>query len=101
MRLVIIIIEWISELATHTLSGRTGNALVWHTSGRAFVSRLLQQVLRFVGRVNTVQYVELRVYCPSPPSQLDLPSLTPLSVAGCGRLQLGAPHWATSVNYCK
>ena len=34
-------------------------------------------------------------------SQLDLPSLTPLSVADCGRLQLGAPHWATSVNYCK
>ena len=30
-------------------------------------------------------------------SQLDLPSLTPLSVAGCGRLQLGVPHWATSV----
>ena len=34
-------------------------------------------------------------------SQLDLPSLTPLYVAGCGRLQLGAPHWATSVSYCK
>ena len=34
-------------------------------------------------------------------SQLDLPSLTPLSVAGCGRLQLGVPHWATSVDYCK
>ena len=34
-------------------------------------------------------------------SQLDLPSLTPLSVAGCGRLQLGVPHWAISVNYCK
>ena len=34
-------------------------------------------------------------------SQLDLQSLTPLSGAGCGRLQLGAPHWATSVNYCK
>ena len=34
-------------------------------------------------------------------SQLDLPSLTPLSVAGCGWLQLGAPHWATSINYCK
>ena len=30
-------------------------------------------------------------------SQLDLPSLTPLSVAGCGRLQLGVPHWATSI----
>ena len=30
-------------------------------------------------------------------SQLDLQSLTPLSVAGCDRLQLGVPHWATSV----
>ena len=27
-------------------------------------SRLVQQVLRFVGRGNTVQYVELRGYCP-------------------------------------
>ena len=34
-------------------------------------------------------------------SQLDLPSLTPLFVAGCGLLQLGVPHWATSVDYCK
>ena len=32
-------------------------------------------------------------------SQLDLPSLTPLSVAGCGRLLLGVPHWATSVDH--
>ena len=30
-------------------------------------------------------------------SQLDLPSLMPLSVAACGRLQLGVAHWATSV----
>ena len=30
-------------------------------------------------------------------SQLDLPSLTPLSIAGCGRLQLEVQHWATSV----
>ena len=30
-------------------------------------------------------------------SKLDLPSLTPLSVAGCGRLQLEAAHWATWV----
>ena len=30
-------------------------------------------------------------------SQLDLPSLTPLFVAGCGRLQLGVPHCASSV----
>ena len=33
--------------------------------------------------------------------QLDLPSLTPLSVVGCGSLQLGVPHWAASVHYCK
>ena len=30
-------------------------------------------------------------------SQLDLPSLTPLSITDCGRLQLLVPHWATSV----
>ena len=24
-----------------------------------------------------------------------------LSVVGCGLLQLGVPHWATSVDYCK
>ena len=34
-------------------------------------------------------------------SQLDLLSLTLLSVAGCGRLQPRVPHWATSVEYCK
>ena len=32
-------------------------------------------------------------------SQLELPSLTPLSVADCGRLQLGVVHWATSVTF--
>ena len=37
----------------------------------------------------------------SATSELDLSSLTPLSVASCGRLQLGVPHWATSVDYCK
>ena len=36
-----------------------------------------------------------------PTSQLDLPSLAPLSVAGCSGPQLGVPHWATSVDYCK
>ena len=33
-------------------------------------------------------------------SQLDLPSLTPSSVTGFGRLKLGVPHWAASVDYC-
>ena len=34
-------------------------------------------------------------------SQLDLPSLTPLSEASCSRLQLGVLHWDTLVDYCK
>ena len=34
-------------------------------------------------------------------SQLDFASLKPLSVAGCGRLQRGVPHWAASVDYFK
>ena len=34
-------------------------------------------------------------------SKLELPCLMALSVAGCGRLQLGVLHWATSVDYCK
>ena len=45
--------------------------------------------------------VKLRGHCPwmsgGATSQLDLTSLAPLSVASCGRLQLGVPHWATSV----
>ena len=32
-------------------------------------------------------------------SQLDLPSLTELFVAACGRLQLEAAYWATSVSF--
>ena len=34
-------------------------------------------------------------------NQLDLPPLTPLSVASGGRLQRGVRHLATSVYYCK
>ena len=49
--------------------------------------------------------VALRGYCSvkgvgstvTVNSQFDLPSLMPLSVAGCGRQRLGAPHWATWV----
>ena len=46
-----------SGVHVHILSGRTGSALVWHTRGRMFEPRLLQQVMRFVGLVHTVQYV--------------------------------------------
>ena len=49
----------------------------------------------------TIYSMVLPMRVGSATSQLDLPSLSPLSVAGCGRLQLGAPHWATSVYYCK
>ena len=38
-----------------------------------------------------------RVLCRVTASQLDMPLPTPLSVAGCDRLQLGALHWATLV----
>ena len=72
--------------------------LAWHTRERVLGPQLVQQVLRFVGRVNTLQYVDQG---GGAISQLDLPSLTPLSVAGCGRLQLGVPYWATTVFYCK
>ena len=34
-------------------------------------------------------------------SQLYLPSLTPLSLDGCGRLKLRVFHWDTSVDYFK
>ena len=87
----------------YTVSGRTGRA-VWHTRGRVFEPRLLQQVLRFVGRVYSVQYVELRGTAHeggTATCQLDLPSLPPLSVADYIRLQLGVPHWATSAYCCK
>ena len=47
----------------YTLSGRTDSALAWHTQGRVFAPRLPQQVLRFVARIYTVQYVELSGYC--------------------------------------
>ena len=43
----------------------------------------------------------LRMRVEDATSQLDPPSLMPISVAGCGRLQLGVPHWATSVDYYK
>ena len=48
---------------TYTQSGRTSCVLACHTNGRVLEPRLQQQVLRFVSRINTVQYVELRGYC--------------------------------------
>ena len=65
----------------------------------------LQLVLWFVACIYTMQ-VEPRGYWRTAlcgvgetASQFDRPSLMPLSVASCGRLQLGAQHYATSVDY--
>ena len=52
------------SMRKNTLRSRTGSALVWHFGGGAFESRFVHQVFRFAGRVNSVQYVELRRYCP-------------------------------------
>ena len=85
------------------LSGRTDSAFGWHYEGRTFDPYSLQQVLRFVASIapcNTWSSggtALCRVGAATSP--LDLSSLTLLSVACCGRLQLGFPHWATSVDY--
>ena len=101
--------HWHRTLSQHwhinTLSGRTG--VRWPGIPKVARSRFtecskscdLQPALHLAIRGaqgGTDMYI-----VGSATSQFDLPSLTPLSIAGCGRLQLGAPHWATSVNYCK
>ena len=84
------------------MSGRTGRALGWHSEGRAFDPPWLQQVLKFVSRIapfNTWSSGGTSLCrLGGATSHLDLPSLTPLSVACCGLLQLGVAHWATSVD---
>ena len=68
---------------------------------RRFAADSVQQVLWFAARIvvcNTCSSGGTALCrVGRATSQLDLPSLTPLSVGGCGWLQLGAPHWATSV----
>ena len=86
-------------MASHayTLSGRIGKVVASHAEG-CNVARSIPAVAelhRFIlctRRSGGTAHVG-----GGCDSQLDLPSLTPLSVAGCGRLQLGVPHWATSV----
>ena len=89
----------------HTLSGHTGRALVWHSEDRTFAADSAQQVLWFAALITVCNSWSSggTALCRvgGATSQLNLSSLTPLSVAGCDWLQPGAPHWATSVNYCK
>ena len=74
---------------TETLSGRTGSALVWHSEGRTIEARSVQcLVICSPARIavcntwNSGGTALCRV--GGATSQLDLPSQTPLSVAGCG-----------------
>ena len=68
---------------------------------RTFAADLVQQVLWFSARIAVCNTRSSggTALCRvgGATSQLDQPSLTPLSVAVVGWLQLGAPHRATSV----
>ena len=73
-----------------TVSGHTGRSLAWHSDGRTFAAHWVQQVLWFAARIalcNTWSSGGTAL-CKvgGATSQLDLPSLTPLSLAGCIRL---------------
>ena len=82
-----------------TLSGSIGKVVAWHAEGCKIESRLCLNCTDLYYTPVVQGVLHMRVGCAT--SQWDLSSLTPLSVAGCGRLQLGVPHWATSVEYCK
>ena len=71
----------------YTLSGRIGKAVAWHAEGCKVDPRLRLHDLYYARDAQGI--LPMRV--GGETSQLDLPTLTPLSVAGCGRLQLGVP----------
>ena len=80
------------------LNGRIGKMVASHAEG-CKVARSNSGCGRFIlctrGSGGTTHD------CGGVTIQLDLQTLTPLYVASSGRLQLGVPHWATSVDYCK
>ena len=79
----------------YTLSGRIGKVVASH----AEVARSNPAECTDLYYARGAQGV-LPMRVGGATSQLDLLFLTPLSIAGCGWLQLGVPHWAASV-YCK
>ena len=81
----------------YTLSGRIGKVVASHAEGHRVDSGL--KLHQFILCTRRSGVLPIRVGAAT--SQLDLPSLTPLSVAGCGRLPQGVPHWTTSVYYSK
>ena len=85
----------IDDNATHTLSGRVGKVVASHADWR-LQARFTAEAAPIYSVYEGAQGV-LPMMARGVTSQLDLQSLTPLSVAGCGRLQLGVAHQATSV----
>ena len=84
------------DTSLYTLSGRIGKVVASHAAvARSSPAEVCTDLYYASGAQGVLP---MRV--GGATSQLDLPSLTPLSVAGCGRLQLGVPHWAASVHYC-
>ena len=84
----------------HTLSSRIGKVVASHAEGGCEIEpRLWLSCTDLYYARGTQEVLPMRV--GGATSQLDLQSLTSLSVAGCVRLQLGVPHWATSVDYCR
>ena len=81
----------------HTLSGRIGKVVASH----AAVARSIPAEVALIYTIPRGAQVVLPMRVGCATSQLDIPSLTPLFVAGCGWLQLGVLHWAASVHYCK
>ena len=69
----------------YTLSSRIGKVVASHAEGRRVDSR--QRLHRFILCTSRSGSSAMRV--GGATSQINLPSLMPLSVAGCGRLQLG------------
>ena len=80
----------------------TGSELAWYSKGRTFAAHLAQQVLWFAASIALCNTSSSRgtALCKvgRATSKFDLPSLTPLSLVCCSRVQLGAPHWAVLVN---
>ena len=81
----------------NTLTGRIGKVVASH----AAVARSSPAEVALIYTMHDGAQGVLPMRVGGATSQLDLPFLTPLSVAGCGWLQLGVPNWAASVHYCK
>ena len=93
-----LLIRMVRDLPTYTLSGRIGKVVSSHAescNGCKIESRLWLSCSELYYERRAQGVLPMRV--GGSTSQLDLPSLMPLFVAGCGRLQLGVPYWVASV----